>query len=145
MPVVKGSIVVDRPIQEVFDLIVDQSKTMQWCLALTECALTTEGELGSGSERVVARKFLGMSMRWTYTCEAFESPTHIAWRSTSGRPPMLDYYDLTEQSGSTHVEHTVDIESMGILRPIQPLMQRRGKKDLLKDLDALKALMESAD
>jgi uncharacterized membrane protein len=144
MPVVKGSITIDRPIQDVFEFIADQAKTTQWCLALAECELTTDGELAEGSERVVARKMLGMSFKWTYDCESFKPPTHIAWRSVGGRLPMLDYYDLTEQGDSTLVEHTADIEKMGVLRLLQPIMRRKGEKDLNKDLVALKALMEPA-
>ena len=135
---------VNAPVETVFDFVADQRQMTTWCLALTQCDLTSEGPVGTGATRIVARKALGMYFDWDWVCDVYDRPQKIVWRTVSGRVPMIDTYEVAPGENGTQVTHTVDTKVPGLLRMLQPLVVRRGKKDMRSDLNELKRILEGS-
>ncbi|MBT5859712.1 MAG: hypothetical protein HOH89_01005 [Alphaproteobacteria bacterium] len=136
--------VVEHPIDTVFDLIADQTKTTQWCLALTECKLTTDGAIDQGSKRVVSRKFLGVKLDWEFDLDAFERPRVMTWSTKKGKAPMVDTYTLEEAGSGTRIRHFIDTQPTGLLALLGPIAKAKGTEDMAKDLAALEGLLDAA-
>ena len=135
--------VIKHPVETVFDLIADQAKTNQWCLALTECRLTADDPISTGSKRVVARKFLGMKMEWEFDLDAFDRPRTLTWSTDKGTMPTVETYVLEESEGGTQVRHTIDTQLKGLMAWLAPLAAAKGRKDMAKDLEALEGLLDA--
>lgn len=56
---VEDSIVINRPIGEVFAFVADQTNAPRWQNGLEQVRRTTDGPPGVGTKHVVVRKFLG--------------------------------------------------------------------------------------
>jgi len=53
------TVVIDRPIEEVFAFVTDQTNTPRWQAGLVELERTTPGPIGVGTKHKGARVFMG--------------------------------------------------------------------------------------
>ncbi len=56
---VEDSIVIKRPVEEVFAFVADQRNAPQWQQGLLEVRRITDGPPGIGTRHTVVRKFMG--------------------------------------------------------------------------------------
>ena len=62
---VETSIIINRPIEEVFAYLTDAGNNPQWDLGLVEVRQTPERPVGVGTRITEVRKFLGRKMETT--------------------------------------------------------------------------------
>ena len=53
------TVVIDRPIEEVFAYVTDQTNTPYWQAGLVEVQRTTAGPIGVGTKHTFVRNFMG--------------------------------------------------------------------------------------
>ena len=63
MSKIERSVVVDRPIGEVFEFVHDPTKDALWQATIVESQLLTEGPMRAGSQIREVRRFLGVPAR----------------------------------------------------------------------------------
>jgi uncharacterized protein YndB with AHSA1/START domain len=59
------SVIIRRPLEEVFAYVGDQMKAPEWQSGLTEVRRTTEGPVGVGTKHSLVRKMMGRETRAT--------------------------------------------------------------------------------
>jgi hypothetical protein len=90
MTKIERSIVIDRPIGDVWEFVHDTSKDALWQTTLSESEKLTEGPLAVGSRVREVRHFLGLRIGTTWEVTECEPSSKSAVRSVSRcRSPAL--------------------------------------------------------
>ncbi|MCH7801441.1 MAG: SRPBCC family protein [Chloroflexi bacterium] len=135
---------IDTPVQDVFDYVAEQRNYTTWCPKLSGCELTSDGLMEVGATKIMSRSTMGMNFNWEFTCDEYDPPNKMVWRSDNDeRMRMVDILEFEAVSGRTKVVHHLDMTLGGFLKWMKPLALRRGRKDMMADLVHLKEIMES--
>jgi len=137
-----GRIVIDAPIQSVFDIIANPRRHGAFD------GSGTVVEQVSGPERLTLGASFGMAMRMklpyriSNTVVEFEEPTRIAWRHAGRHRWRYELRAIDENH--TEVTETFD-GSTAIFPPALKIMNayENNQKAILKSLSRLKVLVES--
>jgi uncharacterized protein YndB with AHSA1/START domain len=82
---VEGTVVINRPIEEVFKFLTTPGSSAQWQGMVLESKQTSEGPVGVGTTGQSASQFLGRRMESTWEVTEHELNRKTAYKSTSGR------------------------------------------------------------
>jgi len=85
---VETSVVINRPIAEVFEFVVNPEKWPQYDSGLLEAAKTSKGPMDVGATWQEVRKFLGRRIESTNAVTAYEPNKKFSFKSTSGPFPV---------------------------------------------------------
>src|SRR5258708_16118914 len=99
MVTVETSIIINRPIEEVFAYLTDARNNPQYDTGLVEGRQTPESPVGLGTKITAARKFLGRKIESSREGVEHEPPTKYILKNTAG--PFPD-------EGSLALEPTAD-------------------------------------
>ncbi len=137
-----ASVLVDRPISEVWAFVADVEKMDLWAKGVTETRLTSEGDVAQGS--VFTGKFThrGREFDVRYTVTVCEPPSRFGVESEG----MLRYsgvMELEEADGATRVTNTVETGAEGAASRLMAGLFRWGmRRQLAKELGVLKRTIE---
>ena len=137
------SVVVQRPIDEVFGYLTDPAKIPEWQASALEARLESEGPMRAGSRAVEKRKFLGRRMESTVEVLEYEPPRRFTIKANSGPVPFEVASDLSEEEGGTRVRSVLQGEPGGFFRLAEPLVARAVERELRNNLATLKDVLES--
>jgi len=137
------SVVVQRPIDEVFAYFTDPTTLPEWQASALEAQLEGEGPMRAGSRAVETRKFLGRRMESTMEVLEYEPPRRFTIKASSGPVPFQVTSDLSEKEGGTLVRSVVEGEPGGFFRLAEPLVVRAVERELRNNLATLKDVLES--
>ena len=109
---IKGTVdvVVDRPIQEVWEFVSDFKNMEGWVDGVSDLK-PPEGELGIGSTFASKYTYGNRTHDITYEVTAFDPPLHIAMKSTSGPFPFEGTLTLEKWGDGTKVTNTIEAGS----------------------------------
>ena len=137
------SVVINRPVAEVFAFIAKADNMPRWAKYIADAAQTSEGPVDVGTTCYVVSKMMGMEMKQDFTVTECIPDRVYAARSTSGPVPMESRYVLEEASGGTQVHVSVTTDLSGFMKMAGPLLIRRLRKQMREDHENLKLYMES--
>ena|SRR5438132_7865721 len=140
---VRVEVVVRRPRREVADYMFDPKNDAEWTTGVIEARPLTAGRLRSGSrvERIV--KFLGRRFAYQYDVVAADDDRLVEMHVE--RPfPMQVRYELSDAPEGTRAVIVARGEAGGFFRLAAPLLNRMVRRNIQKDLEALKAHVEAA-
>jgi len=139
---VDGEIVINRPVEEVFDFVADEGNEPRYNARMRRAEKISEGPIGLGTryraELVSAGRPVPMVIKFT----AYERPRRLA--STTHMSSMGIQYTLTFEPdpGGTRMRWSGDIEPSGILKLMNPLVAWMGRRQELRIWTGLKGLLE---
>ena len=136
------TVVIDRPIQQVFAYVTDQTKTPSWQAGLLEVRRTTEGPIGVGTKHTFVRSFMGRRMQADNEYVAYEPDKLVTFRTTSG-PPMVASYVFEAEPNGTRLTSRVELHAAGFFGLLDPVIGAGLRREMKAALPALKALLES--
>ena len=136
------TVVIDRPIQQVFAYVTDQTNTPHWQAGLVEVRRTTPGPIGVGTKHTFVRNFMGRRMEADNEYVAYEPDRLVTFRTTSGPPLMASYLFEAEPNG-TRLTSRVELEGAGFFGLLDPVIGVGLRRELKAALPVLKALLES--
>jgi uncharacterized protein YndB with AHSA1/START domain len=137
------SVVVQRPIDEVFAYFTDPATLPEWQASALEAQLEGEGPMRAGSRAVETRKFLGRRMESTMEVLEYEPPRRFTIKASAGPVPFQVTSDLSEEDGDTLVRSVVEGEPGGFFRLAEPLVVRAVERELRNNLATLKDVLEA--
>lgn len=142
----EATVVVDRPIEEVFAFLADGENDPKFSPRVLEIAKTTDGPPGVGTVYASTVKDAGMKTKREFKLTQFEPPTRIRWAEISKNLITASEggYDLASHDGGTRVTIHNVLEGHGPGKLIAPLAlraARRGAGDFGK---AIKAAVEAS-
>ena len=121
---VSGSIVVDRPIEQVFAFLADGENDKKFSPRILEMSRTPDGPVGVGTVWVSTARDLGRTARHEIEITEFEPPTRIRWTERSGGPVVIadGGYDLEPVGDGTRVSIYGELRGRGPGVLVAPLV-----------------------
>ena len=134
--------VIGRPVEEVFAVVADVTKTPVWTPGLSQVRRTSQGPMGVGATMVYTGTFLGRAYESPAACTAFAENERFATATTGG--PFLLEVDQTLEPAGAGTQLTIHGrgESRGFFKMAEPLVVRLTKRQTETAAETLKALLE---
>ena len=142
------SITIDRPVEQAFAFVADPETMYRWVIGVTQPKRTSEGEFGLGSTFDSKYTYRGKTFDVSYLATEFEPPTRYGFKSTAGPFPSEGLIELETAGTRTRVAFTIDAGSDSVATTVifalfGPLIRMLMRRHLHKELEALKAVLES--
>ncbi len=140
------SVVIDRPVEEVFAFVTDLNNDPLWQSTSLETEQTSEGPVDAGTTFRNTSKFLGRRIDSTYEVTENDPPHKQCVRITSGPIPGSGCYLFEPANGgSTRFTQIFEAEAGGFFRLAEPLVARAIRRQMEADMETLKDLLESGE
>jgi uncharacterized protein YndB with AHSA1/START domain len=140
---VEGTVVINRPIDEVFTFLTTPGSSARWQGMVLESKLTSEGPVGVGTTGKSSSQFLGRRMESTWEITEHELNRKTAYKSTSGPVPYENSATLESVDEGTKVTLVGEYEVGGFFKLAEPIIARMGQRQADADFANLKDLVEA--
>lgn len=140
---VEGTVVINRPIEEVFEFLTKPDNFPQWQGSVLEAKQTSEGPVRVGTTGQVASHFLGRRIESTWEVTAYELNRKTALKTTSGPIPYTQSANLESVDDGTVVTLVAEYEVGGFFKLAEPIVARVAQRQADADNANLKDLMEA--
>jgi uncharacterized membrane protein len=144
MSKIQRSIVIERPIDEVWDFVHDTTKDALWQTTLVESRLLTEGPKRVGTRVQEVRRFMGVRLEMDLELTEFEPNRKSSLKAVSGGIPLSGSYVLEPLDGATRLTVTGELDAHGAFKLAEPVFARITSRELEANLGHLKDLLEAA-
>jgi hypothetical protein len=144
MTEIERSIVIERPIAEVWDFVHEPANDALWQTTLTEVEELTEGPMRVGTRVREVRRFLGLRIETTWEVIEYEPTRKSAIRGLSGPIPLAGGYRLEEFGGATKLAVSGELDAHGFFKLAEPVFARIAGRELEANLGHLKDLLEAS-
>jgi carbon monoxide dehydrogenase subunit G len=140
------TVVIDRPIEEVFAFLADGENDPKFSPRVLEIAKTTDGPPAVGTVYASTVKDAGMKTKREFKLTEFEPPTRIGWAETSKNlvTAREGGYDLAQEGSGTRVTIHNVLEGHGFGKLIAPLALRAARKDADDFARSIKTAVEAS-
>lgn len=139
---IEESILIKRPIEDVFAFISETKNIPLWQTDVLEARHTPEGPVQVGTKLTMVRAFLGRKMESTADLVVYEPPTRYAYKTTTG-PGVTGENRCEATSEGTRFTTSFDMQTGGVFSLADPLVARTIKRSVESGLATLKDLLES--
>ena len=139
---VELSVVINRPVEEVFAYATNPANNAKWQEGLVESRLVSSGPIGVGSQITDVRKFLGRDMDSKLEVTAFEPNRKFGEKVISG-PLQFEIIESFEPAGDgTKVSLLAHGEPGGFFKLAEGMVQKQIQSQLEGDAQRLKKALE---
>ena len=141
---IKHSIEINRPAEEVFAYLDQVDRHNEWQSSLVSTAVKTDGPVRVGTRVVERRNVPGGAQDIPYNITEHDPPRKVSFRGTAGliRPVGSYTVDATGES-SSRMNSELDLEGHGIGKLFAILARRQAAKEVPADHEKFKELLES--
>jgi class 3 adenylate cyclase len=140
---IEGEIVIERPVEEVFDFVADERNEPRFNPRMVHAELISEGPIGLGTRFRTELQTMGRTMPMTVEFTTYERP----WRLGSlTRSSMMETEgELTFESapGGTRMRWSWDVRPRGTLKLTAPFIGMIGRGQEQRIWGSLKRLLET--
>ncbi len=145
-----ASIVIDRPISEVWDFVADIRNMDKWVNGVSDPKPISQGEWGVGSTFESGYTYAGKTHTITYEITGFDPPNRVSVRSTSGPFPFEGWTEVRKEGDGTHVTNAIDAKPTNVFLTLWfamlgVVLRMMMRLQLHKELALLKARLEGAE
>ena len=142
----EATVVIDRPIEEVFAFLADGENDPKFSPRVLEIAKTTAGPPGVGTVYASTVKDAGVKTKREFKLTEFEPPTRIRWTELSKNLVTAPEggYDLAREGGGTRVTIHNVLQGHGLGKLIAPLALRAARKGADDFGKAIKTAVEAS-
>ncbi len=143
---VEQSILIKKPVEQVWNFLTDFQNTPKWDIGVSETRQTSQGPAGLGTTFQNIGPFLGRESVREYKVTELEPDKKVTVKLITPakfiQNAEVSYIFEATQNG-TKLSAVGSVEFNGLFRVIQPILRRRAKKDSEGDLANLKRLLET--
>jgi carbon monoxide dehydrogenase subunit G len=143
----EGTVVIDRPIEEVFAFLADGANDPKFSPRVQRIDKRTDGPPGVGTVYASTVKDAGMTTTREFELTEFVAPTRIRWaeRSRNTVTAPEGGYDLAPVGDGTRVTIFNVLQGNGLIgKLIAPLALRAARKDADAFAGRIKAAVEAS-
>jgi uncharacterized membrane protein len=138
------SVEIDRPLEEVFEYVSDVGNYPEWMAHVLEVRKGTPGPPQQGDSFMVAIKSLGRRFETPYERTSYDAGRRYTDQAVGGPIPDQRWHSaFQEVPGRTRFTRAVEVESSGLLKLLEPLQKLAAGRQLKKDLQTLKNVVEA--
>jgi uncharacterized protein YndB with AHSA1/START domain len=141
----EATVVIDRPIEQVFDFLVDGENDKKFSARVLEMRKVTEGPIRAGTVYASTVKDAGIKTEREFELEVVERPTRIRWRELSKAPVVVPAggYDLVSEGGGTRVTLFNELVGQGFGNLIKGFALRSARKSADGMVQSIKTAIEA--
>jgi uncharacterized protein YndB with AHSA1/START domain len=139
----KNSIFINRPPQDVFNIITDPAKQSLWQNMTERAEWSSNGSHGVGSTMSVEAKFLGRKIESEIEITAWEPPHRVDFKFVNGPYPAQVSNTLEPQGEGTLLTAQSQGEMGSFFKLAEGLVAKQLEKQLDANHESLKLLLES--
>jgi uncharacterized membrane protein len=141
---IKHSIEINRPADEVFAYLDQVGRHNEWQGSLVSTTVETPGPTRVGTRVIERRNVPGGTRDFPYEITEHDPARRVSFRGTTGliRPAGTYTVDPTGES-SSRMNSELDLEGHGIGKLFAILARRQAAKQVLVDHEKFKELLES--
>ena len=143
MPSAQRTVVIGRPVEEVFAFFADPAKDQRWRPQVKEISASGPMAVGATIHQVVAGPG-GRGIPADIEVTAYEPPTRYAFRVTAGPVRPAGEYRFAPAAGGTEVTFTLSAELSGVKRFVMSKPVQGSRDGEMASLDTAKALLEAS-
>jgi hypothetical protein len=144
---IEASVVIDRPVEEVFDFIAvhHRENHARWDTVVSRLEPETPGPMGVGARFTIVRRNLRREEARTFTVTEWDPPRRMTMRTSAPDFDLILRGDF-EPIDSTRSRHTLTGEAhvAGPRGLLAPVMRLKFGRDIAENLRRIKALVEGA-
>jgi carbon monoxide dehydrogenase subunit G len=141
---VQVSIVINRPLKEVFAFLSDLENNLKWRSGMIEAKKTSAGPIGVGTTYRMINNLFGRRVEGEAVVTEYELNRKYATMNKSGLPIKTRRTFEPVEEG-TRVTFSVETALGGLFKPAEPFMARIGKRRLEADAARVKELIEAGN
>lgn len=140
----EATVLVDRPIEEVFDFLADGENDRKFSSRVLEITKKTDGPIGKGTVYASTVKDAGIKTEREFELVVFERPTRLRWRELSSAPVVVPEggYDLVAEGTGTKVTLFNELEGRGFGKLIKGFALRSARKSADDMVGSIKTAIE---
>jgi uncharacterized protein YndB with AHSA1/START domain len=137
------NVLINRPVEEVWNYVINNEYVPKWALGFKELRYITEGPMHMGTRSAWTQTFLGKDISSTVETTEFEPYKYITFKSITG--PFSFMYRYIFESTPSGTKFTVYLEGEpgGFFKLAEPLLTTMVKRQLQNSFENLKDLIES--
>jgi uncharacterized protein YndB with AHSA1/START domain len=137
----ESSVVIDKPLAEVFAFVTNSDNTTKWQGGVAD--VIPDGPANVvGSKYTEVRKFMGQEMKSVLEITAFEQDAKWAAKVLKGPVPFTVTATFTAEGSGTKFETKVEGEPKGFFKMAEGMLAGQLSKSLQEDAERLKKLLE---
>ncbi len=142
MAKVETSIVVKRPVGEVFQFLSVNENALQWQPGLLETRITNDVQ-GVGRAWIDTVQFLGRRMEVPFQLTDWQADRKLGFQSTGGPIPMQGSYTFESSGDGTQVTFQLTGEPGGFFKLAEPVLMKMLQRQWQTNLANLKDVLEA--
>lgn len=141
MASIEVSIVINRPLDEVFAYLAGEENNVNWRSGMVDVQRTSEGPVGVGTTYRIVNHVMGRRMESEAEVTEYELNRKYATRNKSGPRIETQRFFETVDRG-TRVTLAVDADLTGLFHLAEPVIMSMGRRRIENDVADLKDLLE---
>lgn len=138
----EASLIINRPVADVFAVTSDLNQHRGWQDGLIEACWTSEGTPGLGSTYVFVTQFARSRWDLPGVVTMWEPPNGWQWQAKGGPFPVQGGFRLEPMGTGTRITMFSDSEPWGWMNMMRPLLKWMGERSYQRSLTRLKATLE---
>jgi len=139
---VEHSTVINRPIDEVFEFVVDPRKEPEWQEGVIEAGFSPGSTPGVGAEVFEKRKFMGRDMISKFQVTQYEVNKIFVGKVTEGPVKFEVRQTFETVDGGTKVSITVQGEPGGFFKLAEGMVKKQLQSQMASDFERAKKMLE---
>jgi uncharacterized protein YndB with AHSA1/START domain len=140
---VELTVVVARPVEEVFAYVTDPAKLAEWQPNVISVSKETDGPMGAGTRlREVRRGPFGRSVEALVEVAEYEENRRFDLRIVSGPLPIDGRNEFRPADGGTRIDFVAEGRISGPLRLAEPILARALRRQFAGYYERLKESLE---
>jgi uncharacterized membrane protein len=141
---VEESIDIKRPLPDVFEYVSDVGNYPDWMAHVLEVLQDAPGAPQQSDSFIVAIKSVGRRFETPFERTTYEAGRRYTDHAVGGPVPDQEWHaTFQELPGGTHLTRAVEAHLDGLLKVLEPVQKRVAERQLRKDLQTLKNLLEA--
>ena len=140
---IEHSLVINRPIEDVFAFVSNIEKLSQWAGPVLETKQISEGPVGVGTTSTRVAQFLGRRLETTHEVTEYEPNRKLSFKSSSGPIPIEERFTFESVEDGTKATFSGEVEAGGFFKLAEPIVARMLKRQMETDVNNLKELLEA--
>ena len=139
---VQHSVVINRPIEEVFDFVSDVENSARWQTGVLECSRISQDPPGVGAKTRYVREILGRRVEAITEVTEYDPNRKIGFK-TDVPLPIEGSYSFETVDGGARFTFTLQAEPTGMFKLAEGMITRTIQKQMEDDCNKLKDVLES--
>jgi hypothetical protein len=137
------SVVIRRPVEEVWDYVMETTNNPAWQGPIVEVRRPVGAPLEVGAEIPEVASFLGKRFGVTLTVTELEPLTRSAVRTSSGPVRLDGCYRFEPVPGGTRFSMEGEVEAHGFFSVAEPVFAAAARREAASSCQRLKQLLEA--